>query len=119
MLVAVAGFDAIALPALGYGVYESRWRAPLARYVLTHATRVLPCSATLIEHENRYSAWPDPLRNGVRAHVPGFDTPVTVVPFGFDAADWPPGPAERGGRRLHGRPGRRRGRPAAGRGSTC
>ena len=95
VLVAVAGFDAIALPALGYGVYESRWRAPLARYVLRHATRVLPCSATMIEHENRYSAAPDVLRNGVRAHVPGFDTPVTVVPFGFDAADWPLGPDSR------------------------
>ena len=95
VMVAVAGFDAIALPALGYGVYESRWRAPLARYVLRHAARVLPCSATMIEHENRYSAWPDLLRNGVRAHVAGFDTPVTVVPFGFDAADWPLGPADR------------------------
>ena len=94
-MVAVAGFDAITLPALGYGVYESRWRAPLARSVLRRATRVLPCSATMVEHENRYSAYPEPLRNGVRAHVPGFDTPVTVVPFGFDATDWPPGPDER------------------------
>ena len=94
-LVAVAGFDAIALPELGYGVYESRWRAPLARAVLRGATRVLPCSATMVEHENRYSAWPDVLRNGVRAHVPGFDTPVTVVPFGFDGDDWPLGPDAR------------------------
>ena len=93
--VAVAGFDAITLPALGYGVYESRWRAPLARYVLRHATRVLPCSATMIEHENRYSAAPALLRNGIRAHVPGFDTPYTVVPFGFDPTDWPMGPSER------------------------
>ena len=94
-LVAVAGFDAVTLPALGYGVYESRWRAPLARAVLRGATRVLPCSASMVEHENRYSAYPDRLRNGVRAHVPGFDTPTTVVPFGFDADDWPPGPDDR------------------------
>lgn len=93
--VAVAGFDAITLPALGYGVYESRWRAPLARYVLRNATRVLPCSETMIEHENRYSAYPDLLKNGIRAHVEGFDTPYTVLPFGFDADDWPSGPDER------------------------
>lgn len=96
MLVAVAGFDAIALPDLGYGVYESAWRAPLARYVLRNATHVVPCSETMIEHENRYSAYPDLLRNGIRAHVPGFDTPYTVVPFGFDGDDWPAGPDERG-----------------------
>ena len=95
VIVAIAGFDAIALPELGYGVYESRWRAPLARYVLRHAARVLPCSATMIEHENRYSAHPRLLANGVRAHVPGFDTPTTVIPFGFDASDWPLGPDER------------------------
>lgn len=87
LLVAVAGFDAIALPELGYGVYES-WRAPLARYVLRNAAHVVPCSGTMIYHENRYSAYPEWLRNGVRAHVPGFSTPYTVVPFGFDPSDW-------------------------------
>ncbi|HIG75665.1 MAG TPA: glycosyltransferase [Bacteroidetes bacterium] len=94
VLVAIAGFDAIALPELGYGVYES-WRAPLARYVLRNATHVVPCDETMIAHENRYSAYPDRLANGVRAHVPGFETPYTVIPFGFDPSDWRLGPAER------------------------
>ncbi|MEM1054539.1 MAG: glycosyltransferase family 4 protein [Bacteroidota bacterium] len=94
MLVAVAGFDAIALPELGYGVYES-WRAPLARYVLRNATHVVPCDETMIWHENRYSAYPEWLANGISAHVPGFETPYTVIPFGFDPTDWHLGPAER------------------------
>lgn len=94
-VVAVAGFDAITLPELGYGVYESAWRAPLARTVLRHTNHVLPCSETMIEHVNTYSAYPDVLRNGIRAHVPGFDTPYTVVPFGFDPEVWPAGPDER------------------------
>lgn len=94
-VVAVAGFDAIALPDLGYGVYESAWRAPIARYVLRNATHVLPCSETMIEHVNTYSASPNRLENGVRAHVPGFTTPYTVVPFGFDPTDWPLGPVDR------------------------
>ncbi|MEM6325913.1 MAG: glycosyltransferase family 4 protein [Bacteroidota bacterium] len=94
VLVAVAGFDAIALPALGYGVYES-WRAPLARYVLRNVSHVVPCSETMIWHENRYSAYPEWLQNGVRAHVPGFATPYTVVPFGFDPTDWALSDADR------------------------
>ncbi len=93
--VPIAGFDAIRLPKLGYGVYESVWRAPLARYALRHASLILPCSETMIEHANRYSAYPERLENGVRAHVPGFSTPYAVVPFGYDAAAWPMGPLER------------------------
>lgn len=93
--VPIAGFDAIRLPALHYGVYESRWRAPLARYVLRNASLVLPCSQTMIEHANCYSAYPEVLRNGVRAHVPRFDTPYKVLPFGYDAEAWPMGPLER------------------------
>ena len=95
VLVAVGGFDANVLPALGYGVYASRWRAPLARYVLRNAARVLPCSGTLLDHTNTYSDYPRPLRNGIRAHVPGFDAPVTVLPSGFDGDEWPLGPTER------------------------
>ena len=35
------------------------------------------------------------LRNGVRAHVPGLQTPARVVPFGYDAGAWPSGPDDR------------------------
>ncbi len=93
--VPLAGFDAIELPALGYGVYNSSWRAALARWVLRRATLLLPVSETMIYSENQYSEYPESARNGVRHHVPGLETPYAVVPFGYDPDAWPMGPAER------------------------
>lgn len=94
--VILGGFDAIHVPELGYGVYGSRWRAPLARYVLRHTDRLLPVSASLIESENRFTTWPEARRQGVRAHVPDLTTPYAVVPTGYVPAAWPLGPEERG-----------------------
>lgn len=94
--VIIGGFDANWLPELGYGVYESRWRAPLARYVLRHTDLLLPVSGTLIEASNRFATWPDLRRQGVRVHTPGLNTPHSVVPTGYDPEAWPMGAAERG-----------------------
>lgn len=94
--VILGGFDSNHLPELGYGVYESRWRAPLARYALRNADLLLPVSASLIESENRFTTWLEVRRQGVRAHVPGLTTPYAVIPTGYEPKAWPMGPAERG-----------------------
>ncbi len=93
--VAIGGFDANVIPSLGYGVYLSRWRAPLARYVVRHATHLLPVAQALLESENRYAEWPRVLQNGLRAHVPGLLPPVTVLPTGYVPEVWPLGALER------------------------
>lgn len=90
--VAVGGFDAARIPSLGYGVFASRWRAPLARRVLRSADVLLPVSASLLDTRNDFSGAG---RQGVRAHVPDLRTPAVVLPTGYDAAAWPPGPAAR------------------------
>ena len=92
--VPLAGLDAVVLPDLGHGVYQT-WRKPLAQFVVRNASLLLPVSETMIYEENRYSAYPALLKNGVRVHVPGMDTPYEVIPFGFDTDAWPMGPAER------------------------
>jgi glycosyltransferase involved in cell wall biosynthesis len=94
--VILGGFDSNHLPELGYGVYESRWRAPLARYALRNADVLLPVSAALVESENRFATWPEARRQGVKAHLPGLETPYAVVPTGYDPDAWPMGPDERG-----------------------
>ncbi|HYE57029.1 MAG TPA: glycosyltransferase family 4 protein [Rhodothermales bacterium] len=93
--VALGGFESNVLPGLGYGVMTSRWRAPLARDVLRRASLLLPVSASLLEAENRFGAFPKVLRNGVRARVPGLATPAAVIPTGYDADAWPMGPKHR------------------------
>ena len=92
---ALGGFDANTLPSIGYGVYESRWRRPLARFVLEESSRLLPVSEALVHSSNTFSSFPDRLENGIRIHAPDCHTPYTVLPTGFDAAVWPAGPSER------------------------
>jgi glycosyltransferase involved in cell wall biosynthesis len=94
--VVLGGFDTTCLPALGYGVFASRWRAPLARYALCRADLLLPVAEALIASENAFATWPTPTRQGIRAHAPRCTTPCAVVPTGYDPAAWPMGPAERG-----------------------
>ena len=95
LLVRLGGYDGNTLPKLGYGVFASRWRAPLARFVLRRATLLLPVTSSLVENQNAFADWPEVLTNGVRAHVPGLRVPHEVIPTGYDPDAWPLGPAER------------------------
>lgn len=95
--VTLAGFDANTLPSIGHGVYLSRWRGPVARYVVRGASLLLPVAHALVETVNYFGAWPGGHADGVRSHVKNLATPVEVVPFGFDASVWkaPPHPRPR------------------------
>ena len=93
--VVLGGMDCNWVPELDYGVWESRWRAPLVRWIIKRADLLPTVSPSLIEAEERYSNWPEPRRNGIRVHVPDLDTPHPVIPHGFDPDDWPMGPSQR------------------------
>jgi len=93
--VVLGGMDCNWLPELDYGVWESRWRAPLVRWACRRASLLLPVSEALLYHENAYAFPPRVLENGIRAHVPGLDTPHRVVPTGYDPEAWPLGPTDR------------------------
>ena len=95
VVIPVAGFDAIVLPQLRYGVYVSPWRRALARFAIHNASLLLPVSETMIREQNAYSAYPETLENGIAHHVPRFDTPYAVIPFGYTLEDWPMGPETR------------------------
>ncbi len=91
--VVLGGFDARCLSELNDGVFCSRWRAPLARYVYRNATLLLPVAASLMEMPA--TPWTGNRPQGVRAWVPGLSTPFRVVPTGYDPEQWPSGPPER------------------------
>jgi glycosyltransferase involved in cell wall biosynthesis len=93
--VVLGGMDCNWLPELDYGVWESRWRAPIVRWVVKHADLLPTVSASLIEAEECYSQWPTSRRNGIRVHVPDLETPHPVINLGFDPSDWPMGPTSR------------------------
>lgn len=96
VVISVGGMDAVAHPQMGYGVFQSKWRAPLTRYIVRRAALLLPVTEALIQSENRFSTWPAPSRkNGLAVHVDGFTTPTVVLPTGYDPDAWPMGPEER------------------------
>jgi len=89
----LGGFDCYCLSELNIGVFCSRWRAPLARYVYRNASLLLPVAASLMEMPA--TPWTGNRPQGVRAWVPGLHTPFRVIPTGYDFEQWPLGPAER------------------------
>lgn len=93
--VAVGGFDAIALPSLGYGVFLSSWRAPLARLVLSQADILLPVSPSLVRSTNSFSEWPGTVHQGIEVFAPHSRAEIRVIPTGYDPDRWPRGPEER------------------------
>lgn len=91
VLMPLGGYDAMRIPALGYGVFASRWRAGLARAALRRATVLLPVSASLVSSRNDFGdvGW-----QGVDVFAPGH-APAALVPTGYDAGAWPLGPDAR------------------------
>lgn len=94
-VVVIGGFDGNTFPELKYGVFLSKWRAPLARLVVRRADLLLPNTPSLMFAERRYATWPDPRPNGLLVHVPELKTPYRVVPVGFSPEFWSPGPVQR------------------------
>lgn len=96
VVVTIGGFDAVSLPELNQGVVLSRWRWPLARFVLRRASLLLPVSESLVYSRNRYSEWPNVTKQGIRAFVNRLATPIKVLPTGYDPDLWRMGPVIRG-----------------------
>ena len=92
--VVVGGFDAARLPSLGYGVFASRWRAPIARRVLRQASVVLPVADALVASVNPFVLEGE-RRQGIDVHVPDLATPIEVIPTGYDPVTWAAGPQHR------------------------
>ncbi len=91
----LGGFDCRCLTDLKDGVFCSRWRAPLARYVYRNASLLFPVAASLMEMPA--TPWTGNRPQGVRAWVPGLNTPFRVIPTGYDPEQWPFGLPERPG----------------------
>lgn len=95
VVVSVGGYDAVHLPRLKYGVFSSKWRAPMAKYVLRNASVLAPVAEALIQSDNRFEVGSIGEKQGITAHVTELNTPHRVVPTGYDVAEWPLGPVAR------------------------
>jgi glycosyltransferase involved in cell wall biosynthesis len=74
--VIVGGVDAAKDPEFGYGIWLSRWKSKLVRYVFRHATRILVVDQSLKESAIRL------------AEYDGGN--IQVLPTGYNSSFWRP-----------------------------
>ncbi|MDH3252730.1 MAG: glycosyltransferase family 4 protein, partial [Ignavibacteria bacterium] len=80
-ILVVGGADLARFPEIGYGLWNSRWKAGVAKYALRHADRVLAVDGFLKEQARTLARYDG--------------SNIEVIPTGFDAAFWTPsGPRE-------------------------
>ncbi|MBI1289538.1 MAG: glycosyltransferase [Flavobacteriales bacterium] len=89
VFIIVQGTDGCAAPKIGYGVL----RKPLPKFACglsySLATTVVPLSNSLIHSADPYST--DLIGDqGVKHHFPKLNTPLKVIPYGFDSEFWKP-----------------------------
>jgi len=80
-VLAIGGADVAGMEDIGYGIWNSPWKARLVGFALRNADRVLAV---------------DPFLKDEAARRAGYDAGnISVLPTGFDAGFWTPGGAER------------------------
>lgn len=87
--IILAGSDCAAIPAIHYGNHAHTLLARATSFAVRHATHLLPVHASLIARNQSYADIM-PSNQGIRAFVPGLNTPWTEVPYGFGTDDWTP-----------------------------
>lgn len=89
------GFGCLNIPEFRHGVFFSRWRKYIARYVVRSVSFLIPVTEKLVDSENTYTIWPEKKRFGLKQELPDFNTPYRVIPTGYDPDKWPMGSTDR------------------------
>ncbi|HBQ61475.1 MAG TPA: glycosyl transferase family 1 [Balneolaceae bacterium] len=94
-ITVLGGFDCNKIESLNYGIFCSRWRAPLGKYVLKNSSLLLPVDRTLIQTDSVAKHWGEAHPNGVSHNIPGFNNNWKALPTGYDPKAWEASPAQR------------------------
>lgn len=89
VVISMGGFDCFNLPEYKHGVFYSKWRGPIARYILKRATMLLPVSGKLVSSRNKYTVFPEEREFGLKTILPDLKTPIQPMPTGYEPNEWP------------------------------
>ncbi|MDA0736626.1 MAG: glycosyltransferase family 4 protein [Bacteroidetes bacterium] len=95
LLVVIGGVDGVSNNELKYGVFASKWRAPLSRFIINHANCLLPVDDSLIEATSVAKYWGEAYPNGIKYHMPNLNTNWEKLPTGYNSGLWEMGPGDR------------------------
>lgn len=89
VLIICGGTECVSFPSIRYGNFQKKLLGWFTAYSLKNATHLSPKHQTLIEYNYQYDRQ-QPSRQGIKAFIPGFKTPHTVIPNGFNEKEFFP-----------------------------
>lgn len=88
LLIVLGGFDCNKFEKFNYGIFCSKWRAPLGKFIIRNSTLLLPVNKTLIKTDRIAKNWPEAHPNGLSENIDHFKTPWKEVSTGYDPTKW-------------------------------
>lgn len=89
LICVLGGFDTINIPQINHGLFNSRWRAPIGRFVYQCSRLLLPVSSSLINSENSYTYYPINKKFGFKHEVNMREQPrIIPIATGYDIEFW-------------------------------
>jgi glycosyltransferase involved in cell wall biosynthesis len=85
--IQAGGTDCINMPEIGYGNFRKKWLRKATVYSFKNCTLILPVAEALVQQDYRYDRQIS-AKQGLRNLIPDLETPIQVIPNGFDTGFW-------------------------------
>jgi len=86
-IIQAGGMDCINMPEIGYGNFRKKWLRKATTYSFKNCSLILPVADALIKQNYTYDSRISP-KQGLLNLIPDLQTPVQVIPNGFDTEFW-------------------------------
>lgn len=85
--IQAGGMDCINMPEIGYGNFRKKWLRKATIYSFKNCSLILPVAEALVKQDYTYDPRISP-KQGLLNLIPDLNTPIKVIPNGFDTDFW-------------------------------
>lgn len=85
--IQAGGTDCINMPEIGYGNFRKKWLRKATVYSFKNCSLILPVAEALVKQDYTYDPRIYP-KQGLLNLIPDLNTPIKVIPNGFDKDFW-------------------------------
>lgn len=86
-IIQAGGTDCINMPEIGYGNFRKKWLRIATVYSFKNCSMILPVAEALVKQDYSYDPGISP-KQGLLNLIPDLNTPIQVIPNGFDTDFW-------------------------------
>jgi glycosyltransferase involved in cell wall biosynthesis len=86
-IIQAGGTDCINMPEIGYGNFRKKWLRKATVYSFKNCALILPVASALVEQNYHFDPSISPIQ-GLKNLIPNLNTPITIIPNGFDTVFW-------------------------------